>query len=88
MATQAYRDEQDVLGEFLAEHCDRHPELRVRASVLYAAYKAWCERSGERWVSQRRFGEAMTEREFERRESHGFWYLGIALRQGPEDLPG
>jgi putative DNA primase/helicase len=84
-ATKTYRDEQDVIGEFLADHCNRHPELKVRASVLYAAFKAWCERSGEKWVSQRCFGEAMTERKIERRESHGYWYLGIALRPPPED---
>jgi putative DNA primase/helicase len=87
-ATQAYRDEQDVLGEFLAECCDRHPELRVKASTLYAAFKAWGERRGERPVTQRAFGQAMSEREFQRRESHGVWYAGVALRQVSEADPG
>ncbi|HEX5269464.1 MAG TPA: phage/plasmid primase, P4 family, partial [Gemmataceae bacterium] len=61
-ATEGYRAEQDVLGEFLAQCCDRQGELKVRASQLFSAYRSWCDRAAEHAVSQRRFGEAMTER--------------------------
>ncbi len=79
-ATDDYRAGQDVLAGFLAECCVVQAEMRVRAGALYGAYKAWAERSGEKPESQRRFGEAMTERLFQRYESHGCWYKGLSLR--------
>jgi putative DNA primase/helicase len=79
-ATDDYRAGQDVLAGFLAECCTIQPDLKVKAGVLYGAYKSWAERSGERPESQRRFGEAMSERGFARHESHGMWYRGLSLR--------
>jgi putative DNA primase/helicase len=84
-ATDDYRAGQDVLAGFLAECCTVQADLRVRAGALYGAYKGWAERSGERPESQRRFGEAMTERAFQRHESHGMWYRGLTLRQNADD---
>src|SRR5262249_39500526 len=78
-ATKAYRQDQDVLAGFLGECCVRGPDYRIKASLLYDAYKKWAERSGETPVKQRQFGAAMTEKCFERYPNNGTWYRGVAL---------
>ncbi len=83
-ATDQYRSAQDVLGGFLYECCIKGPDYSIRAGQLYSAYLEWAKRTGEEAVSQRKFGESMTERGFGRRDSNGVWYLGIAIRQEVE----
>jgi putative DNA primase/helicase len=77
-ATQSYREDEDLLAAFIADRCETGPG-RVRAGELYQAYRDWAESAGERPMSQKRFGAAMTEREHERSRSGGVWYEGITL---------
>ena len=90
-ATENYRSAQDLLGIFLGEHCMVNSELQVRANVFYERFVAWCRNSGELGSadapSQRKVGEALTEKGFQRRVSNGTWYRGFGLRSEPED-PG
>ena len=79
-ATKNYRSEQDVLGGFLAEHTIQDVAVRVRCGVLYGRYKSWAESGKETVLTLTGFGLAMQERGFTTKESHGKWYLGIALR--------
>lgn len=37
-ATQAYRDEQDMLGQFIEECCVTLPECRVTSALLATEY--------------------------------------------------
>jgi putative DNA primase/helicase len=79
-ATRAYQEEQDILSPFLAERCVVGGAYRVRAGDLYRTFRAYMEAAGEKYIpSQRRFGEAMSRRGFERSESHGVWYHGLAV---------
>jgi putative DNA primase/helicase len=61
-ATADYRDDMDVLARFLDDRCEVAPQLSEEATKLYVAYKGWCELTGERAESQRRFGERLGER--------------------------
>lgn len=81
VATTVYRESQDLVALFLAECCQvGNPNYRCKASDLYDSFKLWQERSGEGPpISQRRFGDAMTERGYERLASNGTWYLGVGL---------
>ncbi len=63
-ATSSYRAEQDVLGAFLADRCVVTPGGWVASDQLFAAYKRWCEETGEHPVSQRALGLALGERGF------------------------
>ena len=81
-ATREYREELDVLAEFLAECCDLNKLAETRASDLYRAYTSWREAAGERAESQNIFGQRLTEKGFERRRSGGYWYRGVCLRAG------
>lgn len=82
-ATEGYREEMDVLGEFLSERCVLNPPAKVSAQGIYQAYCNWAETNGERkLISQRAFGQILTERGLERRKSTGgfYWWFGIGLR--------
>jgi putative DNA primase/helicase len=65
VATDRYREEEDRLGPFLAECCDRGPELRCTSGVLYEAYRQWAERDGIRKpMTQTALGRELGERGF------------------------
>lgn len=78
-ATAEYRSAEDVLAGFFEDCCILGNNLKCKATQLYETYKSWCERTGERTLTQRAFGEAMTTRGFERRASNGSWYVGIGI---------
>lgn len=79
-ATQAYRDEMDVFGPFIAECCVVHPSAAVRASELYSAYKAWCSENGTHELSQTKFGKYLTSKGFVTEKSSIARRLGIGLK--------
>ena len=78
-ATREYRADEDVIGAFLADRCIKGSAFQVRASDLYADYRAWSEKAGEHPINQRNFGKAMTERGFERIKNNGVWYVELGL---------
>jgi putative DNA primase/helicase len=81
VATKNYRSDQDVLGAFVQECCVTGADYQCKASELYLRYQRWCETNGEKNpVSQRKFGEALTERGFERFTNNGTRYRKIAVR--------
>jgi putative DNA primase/helicase len=87
VATASYREEMDVLGAFLAEACVETPTASAKASALYAAYSDWCERTGERRVPQKAFGQRLGERGFRPGRRHGGarWWEGVGLRSESSD---
>ena len=86
-ATSEYRQDENPASFFIAEQCIVGPGPRIKSSDLYRAYCAFTERSGDRSVNQKRFGQAMTELKFERDRNDGIWYLGIDLRKEPKAPP-
>jgi len=62
VATAAYRAEQDVLGEFLAECCILEPGATEPLAALYKTYCDWAKDSGEPPLSKREFGQHLDER--------------------------
>jgi putative DNA primase/helicase len=78
-ATSRYRRQQDVLAGFLDECCIVASDARARAGDLLTAYRKW---SGDDRMSQRRLGEALTERGFDTAVVAGYtWRLGIGLTE-------
>jgi P4 family phage/plasmid primase-like protien len=51
-ATNAYRDAEDLIGQFLA---DRTPATDVPGRLIYAEYKAWCDENGEKPMPNKGF---------------------------------
>lgn len=79
-ATQGYRLEQDILGQFLEEHTIKNPLAKVKSSQIYERYKEWAKDGNEFVMTHKAFGLALVERGFPKKESHGMWYQGIGLR--------
>jgi P4 family phage/plasmid primase-like protien len=63
-ATEAWRDESDVIGGFLEACCERGPRAIVPAKELYARYLAYCEVTREEPLKQNPFGHRLTEKGF------------------------
>ena len=61
-ATNAYRVEEDILGQFLEDCCMILPTAKVSKAALKAAYLAWCNAESMTPISQNEFSRSMTER--------------------------
>ena len=64
-ATEEYREEEDLLGEFIAELC--HTGLpgnvgRVERGLLYTTYQQWAHTRGNKPMSDRTFGKRLRGR--------------------------
>jgi putative DNA primase/helicase len=61
-ATEAYRDEQDILGEWISGSCNTGATLSASKVKLYESYRAWCEENGNMPLSQGRLTKRLNER--------------------------
>lgn len=91
IATESYRAEMDVIGDFIEDCCDRGPTLTATAKALYGAYTTWCQNSGEKPMSQKAFGTALRERGYVNdKAKHGVFWTGLAVhyKREPGDESG
>ena len=80
LATEKYRDEEDRILHFLTERCVLRPEVWVKASVLYEAYKAWCEENQfGRGMNATLFGNEIGKRFAKKRGNTGMIYQGVSV---------
>lgn len=86
VATEAYRDDTDPLGQFIAMCLEPAPGERVQSSVLHEVYSAWCQSAGERIWKPNGFADAMRERGFEKKKSNGIKWLDIRLKRSVDDF--
>jgi putative DNA primase/helicase len=81
-ATENYRDEMDIIGQFISERCLIGPCYHATAKSLYSAFSEWSGAQGEkRPMIQQNFGMRLTERGLEKRRGTGGFYswYGIGL---------
>lgn len=71
--TNAYKDEEDVIGEFLKEECVQGPEYETSKLGLYRTYHHWCEMSGMRPMNSRRFSRRLTKHGFRIKDDQRTW---------------
>lgn len=84
-ATDAYKSEMDVTGDYLSECCELGLTFTEAAGDIYKSYVAWCEGNRYRPASQTAFGSALTERGYRRERAGSGRYLrhGLRLRSQP-----
>lgn len=70
-ATAQYRAENDPIGQFLHQRV-RPSKTTVRGNELYASYQKWCERNGNRPVSNAKFGRDVKGRGLKWNDSTGY----------------
>jgi putative DNA primase/helicase len=84
--TDAYREESDPVAQFLNEECVTGPMLKVKASVLFQAYATWAMRMQVPSMTQKDFGQRMTDRAERKRGTGGAYvYTGIGLAADEDD---
>lgn len=85
-ATQAYRDEMDVFGPFIAERCVTHKNAEAWASDLWATYRSWCSNNGTKEQSQHKLGRYLTGKGYRAENLGGrIKRLGIGLSPRHDD---
>jgi putative DNA primase/helicase len=64
-ATAAYRDEMDIIGDWIAENCETGAGRSEKKANLYADYVAWAKANGHQPLAQGRLTRRLNERGFE-----------------------
>lgn len=86
-ATDAYLQDSDQLPTFLDDCCIVATEAWISKGDLYEAYRKWAERSGERPVGEKQFGEGLSAKGFQEsrsRHSRNSEGIGLLVRHGAE----
>jgi putative DNA primase/helicase len=78
-AIAAYRQEADVIGQFLADCTSAQEGNRVTASDLYAAYTPWAKDNGYKALNHKNFVSELRRRLDVRRGGAGNIVVGLAL---------
>lgn len=83
-ATAEYFEDEDGLGAWLEEACERDPWADEATRELYASWKAWADRAGLAAGTEPRFREALAKRGFHRKRLPGrnvSGFAGIRLKR-------
>ena len=79
-ATEAYRQRENWLENFINERCIRDPNAREGARALYLEYKAWAQDGGEFVRRENDFAVAMESAGFQRVQPKGkYHYIGLQI---------
>jgi len=79
-ATQAYRNESDVVAAFIDECCAIGADCNVPKGALYETYVEWAKKSGEQTVSKKELGNKLAEKGFvETRTKKERLWTGIGI---------
>lgn len=79
-ASEGYREEMDVLSQFVSETCDTGTEYTINASQLYKLYKSWAEDNIQYQMSNTKFGREMTNRFKKVHTRAGAIYKGLKVK--------
>ena len=80
-ATDEYRGEMDVIGNFFKERCIVKENISIRIRELYKAYSDWCDDNNEHAVSERFFSLRLKEMGFDQgRTAEARFWIGVALK--------
>jgi putative DNA primase/helicase len=79
-ATDEYRGEMDVIGNFINERFIKKSDVTIRIRELYKAYSDWCDDNKEHAVSERFFTMRLKEMGFVQcRTAEARYWSGIGI---------
>lgn len=84
LATSDYRQESDILNDFLEDCCALEPTARVTKQELRAAYRAWCEANNQDVATQSAFKSRLIERGITEDRIHGGTRVWRGIRLSTE----
>lgn len=79
-ATKEYRNEMDVLGDFIEDRCVTGELLQIKTKDLYDSYEKWANKNGEKPLSKKMFGIKLDEKGFDTYRAN----RGVRMRLGIE----
>jgi len=65
VATSSYRNEMDLIQEFINDECIIGDTFQTPVKHLYAAYERWVNENGEKPISKKMFGVRLDEKGFD-----------------------
>jgi len=85
---QAYRQESDLLAQFLDEITEPDPVERVEQATLYGAWSVWCQQNGVKVTAKASFTRRLAEVGHAEAKSNGRrFYSGLRLRNHMLTVP-
>ena len=85
-ATMGYREEMDIIGEFINDCCVIADNSEVAKGDLYSKYVEWWGTGGEKPISRKSFSMRLKERGIgEGRTKEARVWKGIELRNAEKD---
>jgi len=85
-ATNEYREESDLIGNFIEEQCLIGPEYKVSTTAILKAAQLWAKDSGLRYVKRNEFIDYLKKRGFTKDRLSGssekgkLYWFGIGLK--------
>ena len=80
-ATDEYRGEMDIIGNFIKERCVQQTGLEIKARELFGVYQEWCDENNEVATSERMFGIRLKELGLlQKRASDGRYWQDIGIK--------
>jgi putative DNA primase/helicase len=87
-AIERYRNDMDLVGDFIRDCCVENPEAIETSATLYAAFTNWCMTNYEKPLSTTAFGTDLTQKGYPSiRSSSARSRSGLALRPVCEPEP-
>lgn len=85
MAVEEYKQEEDIIGDFISECCITGSEYHVGATQVYERFVEWWHINvSNKEPKMRRFGTLFSKR-FKKEKSGTVKYLGVGLLSDPEE---
>lgn len=85
-ATREWREEVDIIGQFVADECFLADQHTVKSSQLYARWKHWCKNNGEDAGSNKAFTEKVKKKGFgKKRTNDGVFWSGLTIIASEDD---
>ena len=80
-ATDEYRAEMDIIGNFIKECCVQIAGVEIKAREFFKCYQDWCNENNEHAVSERMLGLRLKDMGFgQKRSNDGRYWQGIHLK--------
>lgn len=86
-ATRGYRDEMDLLAEWMEMSCEISPEREATTGELYTSFHSWCDSNVMRPMSRNVFGRKIKSRGFQDGKINGQrGFRGIGVKKSDDYL--
>ena len=84
-AIKEYREEMDIVQQWINEYCECKSSYFERANTLYDNFRAFCQRRDQR-TNQTVFGRNLGKKFKKYNSGEGIVYIGLRLKQGASNL--